>query len=136
MSSYTGDDQDLLLLDIEEGGAECGADVPESSGVASGRVGDGGITECCRANIASRGRPGSTEDSLPSTAAATPESPFQDVLSRASQMLQTKYSIHQSTIQVESALSKDDACHGCNTELPPPEWWLFCCNWGGGHHHH
>ena len=104
--------------------------------MARGGVEDGGITESCISSTPSRARPGLTEDGPLSTAAAAPESAFQDVLSRASQMLQSKYCIHQSTIQVESALSKDDACHGCNTELPPPEWWLFCCNWGGGHHHH
>lgn len=135
-SSQMGADQDLLL-DIEGGGTRYSEGAPGSVVVSSGGVNDGGITEVCRADAVCRGRPGSTEDGSASAgpASVAVESYFQEVLSRASKMLQNKYCIHHSTIQVESALNKEDACDGCNTELPPPEWWLFCCNWGGGHHH-
>ena len=136
--SQTEGSQDLLLDFEGEGSTRDSEAALQSSGTASGRVDDGGITEVCRADVTCRGRSGLAEDGSTlagPTSTAAVESHFQEVLSLASKMLQNKYSIHQSTIQVESALNKEVACDGCNTELPPPEWWLLCCNWGGGHHH-
>lgn len=136
LPSQTGGNQDLLL-GIEGGvGVRDGGGSVVSAGVTSVGVDVSGAD--CGGAITCQGTSGLTEDRLTSaceTSSPAVESRFQEVLSLATQMLKDKYSIHQTTIQVESAQSKEDACDGCNTELPPPEWWLFCCNLGGHHHH-
>ena len=134
--SQTGGNQDLLLdfeggLGASNGGGSVGSAGEASVGVEDSGTGCGGASTCQSTSGLTEDRP------TPAGRASSPvvESVFQEVLSLATQMLKNKYSIHQTTIQVESAQSKEDDCDDCNRELPPPEWWLFCCNWGGHHHH-